>query len=789
MVPVRLACAALVALVVVVPRSAPARHLDLGGVDEAVRDAIDAGEVPGAVVLVGRGDDVLLHRAWGWRRLVPSREAMTTDTIFDIASLTKPLGTTLAVMSLAERDRVRLDAPLGRYLREFRGPAWRGVTLRRLLTHTAGLRAVPPSELVAPGFPAAARALASLPLDYPPGRGFAYSDTGFILLGEVVRRVSGQPLDRYLAERFFEPLGLGDTGFRPPRESLDRVAPTQVLDGRPLRGEVHDPRARALGGVAGHAGMFSTASDLGRLVRALLAGGALDGRRVLKAETVRAMWQPMPDGEGKRALGWDVNSDYAMTMAPFFPPGSVGHTGFTGTAVWIDPPSRTYMILLTNRVHPWGGGAAGIRGLRMRIAAAVGTALFYRPLAEVAAGPAADPVGPARAETAGAAAAPPPGTGTGRVLTGLDRLVAQRFAPLAGESVALLTNQTGVDRRGRRAVDLLAAAPRVRLAAILAPEHGLSGGATAEVPHGRDAATGRPVWSLYGPTQRPTPAMLRGITRVVVDLQDVGVRYYTYLTTLVYVLEAAARHGIPVTVLDRPNPITGRAVEGPLLDPDLESFTGVHPVPVRTGLTIGEFARMAAAERGIPVHLTVVPLAGWSRGMWYDETGLPWVNPSPNIRSVTQALLYAGVGLIEGTNVSVGRGTDTPFEVVGAPWVDDPAALADSLSRLGLPGVRFAPARFTPTENKHRRTECGGVRLVVTDREAIRPVMVGLALARVLRERHRDQFRPESIQNLLVNRATMWALLHEDSLERLEAWTAIDRASFLNRRASYLIYR
>ena len=373
------------------------------------------------------------------------------------------------------------------------------------------------------------------------------------------------------------------------------------------------------------------------------------------------------------------------------------------------------------------------------------------------------------------------------MLTGLDRLVAQNFAPLAGQTVGLVTNQTGVDARGRRAIDLLAAAPRVRLKTIFTPEHGLGGTATADVPHGRDAATGVPVWSLYGPTRRPTPEMLRGLTRLVFDVQDVGARYYTYLTTLVYVLEEAARARIPVLVLDRPNPITGAVVEGPLLERDLVSFTGPHELPVRTGLTIGEFAQMAAAERMIPVSLSVVPLGGWQRRLWYDETGLPWVNPSPNIRSVTQALLYAGVGLLEGTNVSVGRGTDTPFEVVGAPWVE-PEGLAAALEARRLPGVRFEPAWFTPSEDRYAHVTCGGVRLVVTDRDALRPVTVALALARELRARHRDQFRPEKIQNLLVNRPTMWALLRGEALSRLRAWAEMDRESFLKRRASYLMY-
>jgi len=759
--------------------------LDFSGIDEAANEAVASGEIPGVVVLIGRGDVILLQRAYGSRRLLPSPVPMTVDTIFDIASLTKPVGTTLAVMALVERGAIKLEAPVGQYLKEFHGKQFDEITIRRLLTHSAGLIAYPQNATVAAGFPRAVREIAKLPLEYPPGSAFQYSDTGFILLGEVVRRVSGVPLDRYLERILFRPLGLHDTTFQPKTSAMARVAPTEFANGHLLRGEAHDPRARLLGGVAGHAGMFSTAADLARICRMLLNRGTLEGHRILDPATARTIWEVAPDGRGTRTLGWDVTSSYSRTMAPFFPEGSVGHLGFTGTALWIDPPTRSYIIILSNRVHPYGGGTSKIQSLRTRLAAVAGAQLFQPPVVAdpgPTSGPAAD--GPVLENRLPGEAILPPE----RVLTGLDVLADQKFSMLVGHSVGLVTNQTGIDSRGRRAIDLIAGAPGVRLQAIFSPEHGLTGEVDADVPHGVDAATGRPIWSLYGATRRPTPAMLKDVTLVVYDVQDVGARYYTYLTTLVYVMEEAAKQRIPVLVLDRPNPITGRVVEGPLMDPDLQSFTSPHPIPVRTGLTIGEFARLAAAERKIPVSLTVVPLVGWQRERWYDETGLPWVNPSPNIRSVTQALLYSGVGLLEATNLSVGRGTDTPFEVVGAPWIE-PRGLADALNREGLRGVSFEPVWFTPTADVYASVPCSGVRMVVTDREAIRPVTVAFALARALRDRHRDQFRPENIQNLLVNRSTMWAFLRGEVLERVVAWAEMDRASFLNRRASYLMYR
>jgi uncharacterized protein YbbC (DUF1343 family)/CubicO group peptidase (beta-lactamase class C family) len=768
-------------LLVLVPAIASAQTTRFAAVEEVVQTIVGAGDVPGAVVLIGQGDEILYHRAFGSRTLVPQPAPMQPDTVFDIASLTKPFGTTLAVMALVERGAVQLDAPLGRYVKEFRGARFEGVTVRRLLTHTAGLKISPKDKEVEVGFPRAAARIAREGLDYPPGTGFQYSDTGFILLGELVRRVSGERIDRYLQRMLFKPLQLTDTSFTPGATQRGRIAATEFQNNHMLEGEVHDPRARKMGGIAGHAGMFSTAADLSRICRMLLHGGTLGGKQILKPATVQLMWTRSEEARGRRALGWDVNSAFATFAAPFFPAGSVGHTGFTGTSVWIDPSSQAYVILLTNRVHPSGGNAASIRELRGRVMAASGAALFTPPLVASVASPTPAADAPAVEER-------PTAAGPVRVKSGLDVLVAQDFSILRGHTVGIITNHTGVDAQGRRGIDLLAHAPGVKLQAIFSPEHGIQGQVDADVPHSRDAATGRQIWSLYGPTRRPSEAMLRGITAIVFDVQDVGARYYTYLTTLLYAMEEAAKHDIAMIVLDRPNPITGRVVEGPLLDKDLESFTAPHSIPVRTGMTMGEFGRMVAAERRIPVRLTVVPMQGWERRRWFDETGLPWMNPSPNIRSLTQALLYSGIGLLESTNLSVGRGTDTPFELIGAPWIDA-VALADTLNAQRLPGVRFEPIRFTPTGDKYARLACGGVRFVVTDREAIRPVTVALSVAGALRDRYRAQWRAENIQNLLVNRSTMWAFLRGEPLARLVAWTEIDRTAFLNRRASYLIYR
>ena len=385
-----------------------------------------------------------------------------------------------------------------------------------------------------------------------------------------------------------------------------------------LRGAVHDPTARRMGGVAGHAGLFSTAADLARFGRMLLGDGALDGARILAPLSVARMTSPAtPAGmRDVRGLGWDIDSTYSSNRGALFPVGSFGHTGFTGTSIWVDPSSQTFVVFLSNRVHPEGGGQ--VTALRGRVATLAAAAVMDRPAGR----------------SAGDA-----GRGTAQVQTGIDVLREEGFARLRGARVALLTNRTGLARDGVRTVDLLHQSPEVELELLLGPEHGLGGDADGPVADARDAATGLPVYSLYGDTRRPTGRMLGGVDTVVVDLQDAGARFYTYAATMAYVMEAAAERGLRVVVLDRPNPITGAAVEGPLQDAGQTGFTGYLPLPVRHGMTLGELARLFNAEREIGAQLDVVPLRGWRRELWFDETGLTWVDPSPNLRTVTQAAL------------------------------------------------------------------------------------------------------------------------------------------------------
>jgi uncharacterized protein YbbC (DUF1343 family) len=365
--------------------------------------------------------------------------------------------------------------------------------------------------------------------------------------------------------------------------------------------------------------------------------------------------------------------------------------------------------------------------------------------------------------------------------------VAQSFAPLVGRKLALLTHQSGRSRDGRRTIDLLAAAPGVELVRLFSPEHGLESAAEGEVASSRDRATGLPVVSLYGRHRKPLPADLAGIDTIVVDLQHVGTRFYTYETTLGYLLESAAAERKRVVVLERPNPLGGVVVEGPVLDHGRESFVGAHPLPIRHGLTMGELARLIRAERKLDLELEIVSMRGWQREQLFADTGLAWVAPSPNLPTPDAALLYPGIGLLETTNLSVGRGTDRPFSLVGAPWLDA-GSLAEALGRAGLAGVRFEPIDFTPSASSFAGQPCHGIAIVVTDPRSLRPVRVGLEIAVALQARHARSWRPLGLDLLLGDAATLAAISQGKSAAVIEHGWQRELAEFAERRAPYLIY-
>ncbi len=374
-----------------------------------------------------------------------------------------------------------------------------------------------------------------------------------------------------------------------------------------------------------------------------------------------------------------------------------------------------------------------------------------------------------------------------KVHLGIDVLAAGGFAQLAGLRIGLLANDASRDSSGRRTVQVLAKTPGVRLVALFSPEHGINAYRYGKIASGRDLETGLPIHSLYGAQRRPGEKMLAGLDAVVVDLQDVGVRFYTYATTMGYLMEAAAQRRLKVFILDRPNPIGAAGVRGPLLDADLRSFTGYFPMPLQHGMTLGELATMFNGETGIGADLAVVTMRGYSRASWFDETGLPWVNPSPNLRSLNAAVVYPGVALIEGTNVSVGRGTPTPFELVGAPWIDG-AALAAYLERRGVAGVRFEPATFKPSSDRHAGKRCHGIRIVLLDRKALDGPRLGVELAVALHRLHPKVFAVRDMLALLGSRQTLAAIeAGEDSAIIGQLWQA-GLEAFVARRTAYLLY-
>ncbi len=756
----------------------------LAEIDQAVADSIALGQLPGAVIWVEhRGES--FHKAYGQRAVEPQAELMTEETIFDAASLTKVLSTTPAVMLLVERGRLDLEAPVSRYFPAFAANGKEAITLRQLLTHTSGLRPGLGRATAWEGWETALKLAADETPTQAPGTRFVYSDINFIVLGEIVRRVSGRELDAFVQAEIHGPLGMRDTSYRRRGSNAGgtgRIAPTErVAEGRFFRGEVHDPTARRMGGVAGHAGLFTTASDVARFSRMMLNGGTLEGRRIFRSETVKAMTSVQsPAGLAARGLGWDIDSPYAGPRGTHFGIGSYGHTGWTGTSLWIDPVTSTFVILMSNRNHPTEAG--DVRALRKRLGTLAAEALadVQWPVA-VTGLTGSNAVDDAEI---GHGAGDADGTG---VLNGVDVLALTGFEALKGKRVGLITNHTGRDRSRRQTLDLLHEAAGVRLVALFSPEHGIRGLLDEKVSDGRDEKTGLPVYSLYGERRAPTPEQLTDLDVLVFDIQDIGCRFYTYISTLGNCMEAAGKAGKEFMVLDRVNPVNGSTVEGPVLS-DARSFVAWHEIPVRHGMTAGELARMFQAERKLGVALTVIPCRGWIRASWFDATGLPWTNPSPNMRSLTEATLYPGVGLLEFCAVSVGRGTGTPFEVIGAPYVDD-LRLATQLNAAGLAGVRFIPARFTPTASVFQGKECGGVQILVTDRDRLRASDLGALLALTLHRLYPAELKLEKMNTLLGDMATL------EAIRTGKPWKTIlqvrDRglADFERRRERFLLYR
>ncbi|HUF64126.1 MAG TPA: exo-beta-N-acetylmuramidase NamZ domain-containing protein [Verrucomicrobiales bacterium] len=730
----------------------------LEAMERRLEEAIAAKHIPGGVIW-------LEHRAQVWsfvsgsRSVDPELAPAHLDTMYDAASLTKTVATAPSILCLYEDGKVDIEAFAARYLPRLAEYGKGRITVRHLLTHTSGLAPVIPRDEPWQGAEAALEIAFRSPALTEPGAEFRYSDVNFILLGAIVQSVSGLSLDEFARTRIFEPLSMADTGFRPAPALFSRVAPTTREATGLVHGLVHDPVARLMDGVAGHAGLFTTAADLARFCRMMLGHNPGPGPAPLRRESIVLMSTVQtPDSfADRRGLGWDMDSAFSSPRGRYFGPRSYGHTGWTGTSVWIDPETDTFLIILSNRNHPSEKGRT--ESLRIDLANLAAQALLSFPEGFLPPEP---------------------------VLAGIDVLAADGFAGLIGKTAGLITNRTGKDRRGNSTIDLFHAAPGVELAALFSPEHGLRGLREEAVPNEIDEATGLPIHSLYGDRNRPAAEDLAGLDALVFDIQDIGCRFYTYISTMGLAMEAAAERGLAFFVLDRPNPIGGLGVEGPMRQ-GAQSFTAFHDIPLRHGMTPGELARMFREERSLDLDLTVIPLRHWHRAFYLDQTGLPWVDPSPNMRSLAAAVLYPGVGLLEFMNLSVGRGTPTPFELAGAPYVDGDS-LSETLNALALPGIRFHPAVFTPESSKFAGQTCRGVRIELTNRAAFRPVPAGVALAAALHRQHRAPLNFPEFRKLLQHSLTYEAVARQAPLPEIEALWNEDAEAFRKRRLPYLLY-
>ena len=768
------------------PPAATAVADRFAALDTILQNAVDKGLMPGAVCIVGHNGLIVYRKAFGNRSVGSPPERMTVDTVFDMASLTKVMATTGSIMRMVQMGQIKLNDPVARYIPEFAQNGKEEVTVRQLLTHYSGLRADldlrPPINSLEEGY----RRANAEKLINPPGSTFLYSDINFIVLGELVNRVSGLPLEIYSGTFIFGPLGMTNTRFLPPLAWMPRTAPTMTdpKTGEVVRAVVHDPTARQMGGVAGHAGLFSTADDTAKFAQAMLNGGAPVWSRGI-VEKMTTPQQP-PNMTVVRGLGWDIDSPYSSNRGELLPVGSFGHTGFTGTSLWIDPLTKTYIVLLTNAVQMKEGS---VIALRTEVATAVVSALNLNATQEQS-----YRFARITGYNEAAAASRRITERNGKVQAGIDELESNDFAPLriAGVGrprVGLLTNQTGIDELGHRTIDVLMRAQGVHLEAIFTPEYGLQGTSEASDANAKDAS-GVIVYNVFGDSdakRRPPADVLRNLDEIVVDLQDTGTRFSSDVATLGYFLEAAAKAGKPVIVLDRPNLLNGAYVQGPVSETGRESYLSYQSLPLRHGMTIGELAKLLNSEHNINAKLTVVPLKGWMRGDWFDSTGAMWVSPSPYLRNLDEAILYPGVGLLELTNVSVGKGTDGPYQMIGAPWIRA-VELAAALNARKIEGVRFVPVQFTPASGTLAHQQCSGVQILVINRETVDSAELGLELVAALKKFYPQQFEMEKVADVLANQAAFRALqAGEDPRRIADDWRdRLDR--FMAIRAKYLIY-
>jgi uncharacterized protein YbbC (DUF1343 family)/CubicO group peptidase (beta-lactamase class C family) len=726
----------------------------LEAIDRTVHQAMERHEIPGAVVGLSIQDKVVFRKAYGYRSLFPKKPMLPT-TIFDLASLTKPLATGLLALKMMEKGIWTLEEPVSKSWPAFACHGKDSVTIKDLLLHVSGLPVVNRwQDFLQPRATWEAK-LACTKLNHAPQTTFSYSDLGYIVLGIAIEKRLGKSLDQAAQELIFKPAELPSLQFFPNNKNrLSQqetpgltFATTEKVEQQWLSGRVHDPRARAMGGVAGHAGLFGQVDDLLLLFQSLLI--TTNGRTgVFQSQTVRSMFQEQ--SAAGHARSWLFDRSSWQTNSKVSPEKSWVHTGFTGTAVWIDPIQNITLVVLTNRLHPDGKGNAN--PVREKIKSIVTQALRSRE--------------PVRA--------------------GIDVLKEQQYSMLAHKKIALVTHLAAQTLSGTSSLDELRKVPTLKVSALFVPEHGLDAKQNGALASGSKVEH-IPVFPLYGKQLRPTKEQLKGIDTLVFDLQAVGTRFFTYVTTLGYLLEASATYSIPMVILDRPNPQGGRHVWGPLLAKDETSFTGYHPMPVVYGMTIGELGKFLNAERKIHADLTVVPLRNWLRGESWASTQRVWPTPSPNLPNERAAFLYPGLALLEFTNVSVGRGTALPFEQMGAPFINAKEVRSALQKAPEAYGVSIETVDFTPVSGTYAKQQCHGVRLAVSD-PRWDPVAFGLRLAYVLQELYPTAWKSGNLSTLLANRKLVAAIKQKVPLATLKSAWQPESDAFAKKRMKYLLY-
>ena len=777
-------------------------------VDAVAEEMMSGDETSGVVIAIGRKDGLAYLKAFGDRQVEPERLPMEVNTVFDMASITKCVATATAMAVLFDRGAYALDDPICRYMPEFAQNGKEDVTFRLCMEHMSGVNPVWFLNYHAPSVDAIWERVMAEPLLTPPGTAYRYICQNFLILGKTVEVFSGKKLGDFAEENIYRPLGMFDSGFR-PKDKIGEASPSQEAAAEDwyyrcetteydrnrgwIKGVVHDPQAWIIGGHGGNAGLFATAPDLAVFASMMLGHGTLtkeNGEKVqiISPETWRLWTAPWKVAGGVHGLGWEKRRSVGTAARSWnYSPSAFGHTGFTGTTFWIDPDNDLFVIVLGNRLHPKS------RGNTMNSRADTIGAIAVDALR--------DPIDPdaRRADAMShVAKISSPMCPSDETLNGVDVLRHTDFRLLAGKHIGLITNHTGISREGVP-TGLLMKRAGLDIVALFSPEHGIAGKLDqGHIDDTRDPDTGAPVYSLYGEIRRPTPEMLEGIDTLVFDIQDIGARFYTYISTMGMAMQAAADNGLGFVVLDRVNPIGGEAVAGPLADPGEESFINFDQIPVRHGMTVGEIALMINDKQKLHLDLTIVPVLNWKRRVYFDGTGLPWVNPSPNMRSLTAATLYPGVCLSEGTGYSVGRGTDTPFELMGAPWIDgvDLAVKMNALvtdhgettSEKPLAGVRFEPITYTPTARPFKDTEISGIRFEITDRNVFEPVKMGLALMRELIATYPGHISDRGANHLLMNKKILKMIKDGATLDEIEsAWKA-DFDRFMRYRQLFLIY-